>query len=335
MKKNLEGVSFSILFAFLAIYIAEIPFFKNSLHLNPFIIAIFSGFIVANTIKIPERFNSGITFTSKKLLRFAIILLGFKITLNEIFVLGLNSLLVIAVAVISCFLFSVWFGQKIGLDKKHSILLASGTSICGASAIIATNEIIKSDDKDAAISVAIISVVGTFLMLLYPILFYALKLNENFYSVWVGSSIQEVGQVVGAGFAINETVGKLSSMIKMSRVTFIVPITFILLFLELKNNSNSESKKLSDIKVKDLNIPWFVLAFIGVIFFNSLKLLPENITKNIVFFDNLLLTAAMFCLGMGITISKIKAAGIKPIYLGFASAIQISITTFLVGYFLF
>ncbi|MEK7434324.1 MAG: YeiH family protein [Cyanobacteriota bacterium] len=332
MVKNLEGIIFSLFFAFVSIYISDISFLKNNLHINPFIISIFIGVLVGNFFTLPERLRPGLTFTSKKLLRLAIILLGFKITINEILTLGVNSILVITISVISCFLFTVWFGTKIGLDRKLAILLASGTSICGASAIIATNEIIKSDDKDSAIGIAIISIVGTVSMLLYPILFYYLKLNENFYSVWVGSSIQEVAQVVGAGFSINDQVGKLSSMIKMSRVTFIVPVTFLLVLSEFRK-SNSEKKE--KFKVSNLNIPWFVLIFVGIIFFNSLNILPSEIIKNIVYLDNILLTSAMFCLGLGITLSKLKAAGIKPIYLGFISGIQISITSFVVSYLLF
>lgn len=329
MIKNLNGIIFSLIIAYISMYMAN---FFTALHINPFIIAIFLGVLIANTIKIPDSFKPGITFTSKKILRFAIILLGFKISINEIMNLGLNSLLVITLSVISCYIFTVWIGQKIGVDKKLSTLLASGTSICGASAIIATNEVIKADDKDAAISVGIISIVGTFFMILLPIIFYALKLNQNMYSVWVGSSIQEVAQVVGAGFSVNDETGKLSSLIKMSRVTFIVPMTFYLLFTEMKNIKKETSTKKLDLK--SLNIPWFVLMFIGVIFINSLNIIPKEIVKTIIYIDNLLLTAAMFCLGLGISISKLKEAGRKPIYLGFISAIQISLTAFIASYFL-
>lgn len=329
MIKNLNGIIFSLIIAYISMYIANL---FTALHINPFIIAIFLGVLIANTIKIPDSFKPGITFTSKKILRFAIILLGFKISINEIMNLGLNSLLVITLSVISCYIFTVWIGQKIGVDKKLSTLLASGTSICGASAIIATNEVIKADDKDAAISVGIISIVGTFFMILLPIIFYALKLNQNMYSVWVGSSIQEVAQVVGAGFSVNDETGKLSSLIKMSRVTFIVPMTFYLLFTEMKTIKKETSTKKLDLK--SLNIPWFVLMFIVVIFINSLNIIPKEIVKTIIYIDNLLLTASMFCLGLGISISKLKEAGRKPIYLGFISAIQISLTAFIASYFL-
>jgi uncharacterized membrane protein YadS len=305
MIKNLEGIAFSLLFAFISMYIANTDLLLN-LHINPFIVAISIGVIVSNSFKIPDRLKSGITFTSKKILRFAIILLGFKISINEIMNLGLESIFVITICVLSCFIFTVWIGEKLGVDKKLATLLASGTSICGASAIIATNEIIKADDKDSAI------------------------LNEYFYSVWVGSSIQEVAQVVGAGFSINDDVGKLSSLIKMSRVTFIVPTTFILLFLEIK-----KVKSNNKIKINELNIPWFVLMFVFVIFINSLKLIPSDIVKNIIYIDNLLLTSAMFCLGLGISFSKLKEAGIKPIYLGFISGLQISITSFIMCFIFF
>lgn len=331
MKKNLAGITFALAISFLSIYISEIQFIKNTFHLNAFIIAIFLGFILSNIMEIPAIFKDGITFTIKKLLRLAIILLGFKISLMEISELGLKGLVVIAIAVSSCFMFTIWLGKKMGVEKKLTLLLASGTSICGASAIIATSGVIKAEEKDSAISVAVISVIGTVFMILYPIIFHTFSLSEGLYSVWTGSSIHEVAQVVGAGFSVSDQAGKLSSMVKMSRVTFIIPVTLILLLSELKKVKAEQKEK---VKLKDLNIPWFVLMFIGVIFFNSLKIVPDEIVKKIITFDNLLLTSAMFCMGLGISFSKIKSAGMKPIYLGLAISLQISVVAFIASYVL-
>lgn len=331
MQKNLAGITFSFIIAFFAIYISEITFIKNIFHLNAFIIAIVLGFIFSNIMEIPEIFKDGITFTLKKLLRLAIILLGFKISLMEISEVGLKGLFVIAISVSTCFLFTIWLGKKMGVEKKLTLLLASGTSICGASAIIATSGVIKADDKDSAISVAVISIMGTIFMILYPLIFHTFGLSENLYAVWTGSSIHEVAQVVGTGFSVNDQTGKLASLVKMSRVTFIVPITLILLFLELKK---IKAEQKSMVKLKDLNIPWFVLMFIGIILFNSLKIVPDDLVKKIITFDNLLLTSAMFCMGLGINFSKIKSAGMKPIYLGLAISLQISLVAFLASFVL-
>lgn len=331
MKKNLAGVIFSLAISFLSIYISEIAFIKNTFHMNAFIIAIFLGFILSNVMEIHAIFKDGITFTLKKLLRLAIILLGFKISLMEISEIGLKGLIVITIAVSTCFMFTIWVGKKIGVEKKLTLLLASGTSICGASAIIATSGVIKAEEKDSAISVAVISIMGTISMILYPIIFHAFGLSENLYSVWTGSSIHEVAQVVGAGFSVSDQAGKLASMVKMSRVTFIVPTTLILLLSEFKKVKAEQKEK---VKLKDLNIPWFVLMFIFVIFFNSLKIVPDELVKKIITFDNLLLTSAMFCMGLGISFSKIRSAGMKPIYLGLASSLQISFVAFVASFFL-
>jgi len=321
LPKIFPGIVFASIFSALSVYLSGlIP----KLPVNPFLLAIIFGFIIANLQKTPEVIQPGITFTMKKLLRLAIILLGFKISLNELMTVGGKGLMVITISFIACYLFNLWLAKKIGVKKELSTLLASGTSICGASAILATAGIIKAEEKDAAISVAIISIVGTIFMIAYPFLFYFLRLDPVIYSIWTGTSIHEVGQVIAAGFSVSEETGKLASLVKMSRVTFIVPLSFFLLINEFKQIK----KDFGEIKIKELNIPWFVLGFILMIFVNSANFVPEESEKLIVQLDNFLLTAAMFCMGMSISLSGLKSSGMKPFYLCLGTSIFLSLISF-------
>jgi uncharacterized integral membrane protein (TIGR00698 family) len=331
MVKLLPGIIFAFIFAFISIFIGDISYIKANLHLNSLVIAVVIGFLIANLFKIPDSFLPGTTFTVKKILKLGIILIGFKISLADINSLGLKGLVVILLSVSFCFYFTMWLGKKMGIEKKLAILLAAGTSICGASAIIATGSVIKSDEKDSAISVAVISVIGTIFMVLYPVAFHTFGMGKLIYSVWAGSSIHEVAQVVAAGFSVSEEVGNYSSMVKMSRVTFIIPVTLILLFREIRQ-VNSEAKTIS---LKDLNIPWFVIGFVLMILLNSMAIIPDAIKTYIIQLDNILLTAAMFSLGTDINFSKVKETGLQPFYLCLASSIVISTVSLISTLFIY
>jgi uncharacterized integral membrane protein (TIGR00698 family) len=331
MVKLLPGILLAALFAFISIFIGNINVIKANLHLNSLVIAIFLGFLFSNIYSLPDGLKPGINFTVKKILKLAIILIGFKISLGDLNSLGLKGLLVIFLSLSFCFYFTLWFGKKIGVPRKLALLLAAGTSICGASAIIATGSIIKSEEKDSAIAVAIISIIGTVFMVLYPIAFHIFGMNNMIYSVWTGSSIHEVAQVVAAGFSINDTVGNYSSMVKMSRVTFIIPVTAILILGEIKQ-MQSEAKST---ELKDLNIPWFVIGFVIMIIINSLNIIPVDLKANIILFDNFLLTGAMFCMGAEINFAKVKNSGLKPLLLCLTSSVVISVVSLITTLFIF
>lgn len=320
----LPGVIFTTICALLVIKIADIDLIKNSLHLSSLILAIVAGTVLRNSLKIPDILQSGITFSLKKILRLAIILLGFKISFNEINQVGFKGFIVIAISLISCLLFTYWFGKKIGINEKLAVLIASGTSICGASAIIASDSIIKAEEQDCSFAIAIVTIFGTISMFLYPLIDYFLHLKDINYALWTGSSIHEVAQVVAAGFSINENVGKLASVVKLTRVSFIVPVSILLFIWNLKQNS--EQGKVS---IKNITIPWFILGFLLVIMINSANIISKSLVNDIINFDNLLLTIAMVGMGLETSIMRIKAVGMKPIYVGLFSSVFISFVSFI------
>ena len=155
-------------------------------------------------------------------------------------------------------------------------------------------------------------------MVAYPLLQSLLQLPPQHYGLWVGASIHEVGQVVAAGFAHGEQTGQLASLVKLTRVVFLVPVTLGLLLWSLGQKG---AGKLDWGKIP---FPWFVLAFSGVILFNSLALLPPTWTGTLIGLDLFLLTLAMAALGLETRLDKLKASGLKPLYLGLASSLFIS-----------
>ncbi len=300
-------------FAIIATFIAKIPHIK-ALAISPLVIGIVLGIVFANTLrnKIPQSWLPGVLFSAKTLLRTAIVFYGFRITFQQIASVGTEGLILSTVMLTSTMLIGIFVGIKVlKLDRDTAILVASGSAVCGAAAVLATEEVLKSEAHKTAIAVGTVVLFGTISMFLYPILFRSGILQMDFtqFGLYVGSSVHEVAQVVAAGGAIDAVSSDTAIIVKMIRVMMIAPMLLILgLFLSKLGNHNSKD-------AKKLVIPWFAILFIVVAGFNSLHLLPTNLVTSINHMDTFLLTMAMTALGMETHLAKFKQAGLKPVLL--------------------
>ena len=301
------------LFSIVAMWISEVNFISG-LGLSPLIIGIVLGMVYANTLRghLPKDWEPGIQFCAKKVLRLAIILFGFRITFQDIAAVGLDGFLVSAIIVISTFSLGTYLGQKFfGLDKDTSILVAAGSAICGAAAVLATESVLNAKPYKSAVAVGTVVVFGTLAMFLYPILYKSgiLNMTPEIYGVYTGGTIHEVAQVVGAGSAVSQHAADTAVIVKMTRVMMLAPMMIVvgLLFVGRKNGESNGKLKVV--------IPWFAVLFIVMAGINSLEIIPVAIVSGITQMDTFLLTMAMTALGMESGIDKFKQAGIKPILL--------------------
>ncbi|WDU84366.1 YeiH family protein [Caloramator sp. Dgby_cultured_2] len=278
-----------------------------------------------NTVGVSQNFEDGIKFCSKKVLRVAIVLLGFKLSFSQILKIGPKAVIIILISSTSAILLTNYLGKKFNLKQKLTILLATGISICGAAAIAAADAIIKSDEEDVAYSIGVITVLGTIFMFIYPVIFNIFKMNSQLYSIWTGASIHEVAQVVAAGFAVSNDVGIQATIVKLTRVLYIIPVTLILSLA----SSKRENSKFS---LKNVSVPHFVLFFLGVVIINSIVQIPKNILDLLVKIDGYLMTLAMAGLGLDLNIASMKKVGLKPLYLGIISSLFISLISLLMSY---
>ncbi len=283
------------------------------------IIAILLGLIVKNTVGVTPIFKPGITFSLKRILRLSIILLGLRLSVPQILAVGPAGLAIVFITLTSTFIFTCWFGRQIGVNQKLTKLIAAGTSICGASAIVATNGVVESKDEDVAYAVAIVTIFGTLSMLIYPLMSTFLQVTSQEFGIWCGVSIHETAQVIAAAFQGGEISGEFGTIAKLSRVIFLAPVVLTLGFITPSSmNSSKEHKS------KKLPIPWFVFGFIALMLLNSVNLFPEDFKKSVTEVNHFLLTISMAGMGLKTSIREIKQSGIKPLYLGAVSWIFIS-----------
>ncbi len=333
IKYTLNGILFVALFTIAAIQISQVSFIK-ALAISPLIIGIVIGMFYANTLRshIPKEWVPGIVFSSKQLLRFAIILYGFRITFQQIAEVGLAGLSVSTVMLTSTFILGWWAGVKIfKLDRDTAVLTASGSSVCGAAAVLATEPVLNAEPYKSAVAVGTVVLFGTIAMFTYPALYKAgiFDMDPATYGIYVGGTVHEVAQVVAAGGAISETAMNNAVIVKMTRVMMIAPLLIILGILVSKG---AQSLKPGEKRFK-VTIPWFAVWFIAMAGINSFLVNIESIQPAIAainHFDTFLLTMAMTALGMETSVEKFKQAGAKPVLLALLMAVWLMVG----GYFI-
>ncbi len=306
-----SGIWFVALFAMASTYISEFAIFQQ-MGISPLIIGILLGMAYGNTLRnrLPKEWVGGIVFSTKQILRTAIVLFGFRVTFNQIIDVGIAGIIVDAIMVVTVFVFGSYIGIKLlKMDRDTAMLTSSGASICGAAAVLATDSVLKAESHKVAVAVATVVIFGTIAMFLYPIMFKMgfLGLDEKAFGIYIGATVHEVAHVVASGGAISPVVAESSIIVKMARVMLMAPFLIILgYYLSKTANTNSQTKIL---------IPWFAVMFVVVAGFNTLDLLPKDIISVINQIDTFMLTMAMCALGMESNFAKFKNLGMKPFYL--------------------
>lgn len=303
--KYLPGLIFTALLALFSYGIINLPFMSQS-GISSLVIAIILGIVIGNLWQHPDFLSPGIQFAAKRILRLAIILYGFRVSFQQIASVGAQALIIDILVVALTLSIGYIIGRKLfKLDRDMSILISAGAAICGAAAVLAVDDIAKSEPYKTAVAVATVVLFGTISMFLYPALQHAgiFGFTDTQFGVFAGASVHEVAQALVAGSNVSVEAGKIAVIVKMIRVLLLVPVLLILSLFSEKSAG------------KKLMVPWFALGFVAVIGFNSLQLLASNQVSVINQIDIILLTMAMGAIGLETKMSKIKKVGVKPLYL--------------------
>jgi uncharacterized integral membrane protein (TIGR00698 family) len=302
------GVLLSLLAALVAWQSAGFGW-NHNLQLSPLTLAILAGMLLGNTIPIRfiERMHPGLRFSQGTILRFGIILYGLRLTLNDVFRLGPRAL-ALDVTIISCVLIAgFWIGTRLlGLDPDTALLVSVGSGICGAAAVLATEGVIESESHKASIAVATVVVFGTAAMFVYPLLYPLTGFTERQFGIYTGATVHEVAQVVAAGRAVSQAASDTAVITKMLRVLLLAPVLLIVGRIRRRQMGASS---------RHISFPWFVLWFGAVIAVQSLYAPPARVRASLIEFDTVLLSAAMFALGVGTRWNQLSRAGTRPLLL--------------------
>ena len=323
MVNILPGFVISLLIAGVAIFIEDIL----PIHLiGASVIALFIG-VTINAFWRSERLDAGLKFTSKKILKLAIILLGASLSVSTILNVGKISLSVMFFTLLTCFGGGYFIGKALKLDWKLSNLISAGTGICGGSAIAAIAPVIDAEDSQIAYAMSATFLFDMVMIVIFPMMGHWLGLSDMAYGLWAGTAVNDTSSVVAAGYAFSEAAGDFATMVKLTRTLSIIPtvVIFSLINIHVKkktsltaNVKNAGNGEKTTAQVNFLTLfPWFILGFIGLSIINSLDLIPTVVSTSAKEISQFLMVAALASIGLKTSFKDMKKAGILPMIHGF------------------
>ena len=280
------------------------------------IIALFMGTII-NSFFHPDWIKPALKFTSKKILKTAIVLLGASLSVSTIMSVGKMTFLVMIFTFAMCFGGGFFVRKLFGLNWKLGNLISAGTGICGGSAVAAIAPVIDADDKDVAFALSSTFLFDMVMVALYPIMGRALGMSDIAYGIWAGTSVNDTASVVASGYAFSEVAGDFATMVKLTRTIAIIPTVLVFAYIgtrvkqkELQTANNC--KKVNIFKI----VPWFIGGFLVLAIVNSVGLIPLKVSAVIKTVSKFLMVTALASIGLGTSISDFKKAGLSPMFYG-------------------
>ncbi|ALV22565.1 MULTISPECIES: YeiH family protein [Carnobacterium] len=316
-KLILPGLFISIIVSIFSQYLAVfLPTMGSAL------IAIFIGILLGNTLLNKPSLNSGTKFSEKTLLELSIVLNGLILNFQIIKQVGSIGFIFILLQMIATIFITYWIGRAMKFNKKFSLLMGAGNAVCGSSAIGTVSPVIKANDKDKGMSITAVNIVGTFLMILLPLISSVLYHNEAVQtSALIGGTVQSIGQVIASAKLVSGEVTNLAIVFKLMRVLLIVAVALIY----GKLNVNEEEPLFSKTTVvsaadknpeKSIGIPWFIIGFFLLFILRSFTQLPQSALHGAETISNQFEIAALAAIGLRVNFSDIIKEGPKTMLYG-------------------
>jgi uncharacterized integral membrane protein (TIGR00698 family) len=291
------------------------------------VIAVVLGALISNLGFLPKACRIGLGFSARNLLRLGIVLLGLQLSFSQIRELGVPGLALVIIVVAITFTGTQWLGRKMRLSNGLSLLVATGFSICGASAIAAMRPVSDADDDDMAYAIALVTICGTLAIFLLPAFAEIIGFSGARFGSWVGASVHDVAQTVATAASGNEQTQHAAIIVKLTRVMLLAPLVAGVSFARRRKIAKSqmpgEKATASATKFPPL-IPLFVVGFMVSISLNSFFDIPKAVLSDAKWIEKSLLASALVGLGAGIDARKLRSIGTRPLVLGLISWLLIA-----------
>lgn len=289
--------------------------------LFPFVqppLALLAGFVLSFTIGNPFKKES--SKLTKILLQVSVVGLGFGMNIHEAFEVGKTGLLFTASSIVLTLIVGLALGHYFRTSKNTSILISSGTAICGGSAIAAMAPVINANDEDTSVSLSVIFVLNSIALLVFPVVGHFLSMTQEQFGLWSAIAIHDTSSVVGAAQKYGDEALKLATTVKLERALWIIPISLITAFFYKK----------SDNKTRKMYIPYFIFFYIVAMLINTFVPSVQAFSPYIVMISKRGLTLTLFLIGAGLSKSALKNIGFKPLLQGILLWFFISVSSLLV-----
>lgn len=295
------------------------------------VIALFIGMILNHFYKPNETTAPGIRFTSKKILKFAIILLGASLNITTVLTVGRFSLTVMVFTLATCFGLGYFIGRALGLNWKTSSLINAGTGICGGSAIAAIAPVIDASDMDVTYGMSATFLFDMVMILVFPLLGRKLGLSDAAFGLWAGTAVNDTSSVVATGYAFSEAAGDFAAMVKLTRTLAIIPT--VLVFAAISTHLKKKAAGTGTVQVRMRSVfPWFILGFLALSGLRSLGLIPAEVAGVFKTVSKFLMVCALAAIGLNTSFAKLCKSGAKPMLHGFIISLLVVLVAIAVEY---
>lgn len=286
------------------------------------IFAIIIGIIINNIFWIHPKYQAGIQFSSKKILYYSIIVLGFSLSFQSIGAVGWKSLPIIIITLFAAFFTVFLFMKLFKINENLGILIGVGTAICGGSAIAATSPVIKARESEVAFAITTIFLFNIIAVFLFPPLGHIFQMSQTTFGYFAGTAINDTSSVIAATSSYGEHALATGAIVKLTRTLMIIPVVLYFTYRTIKR----EKEQQTNVTIKNI-FPWFIIWFVIASIISSVCQFPPQVIKIFQQLSVFLITIAMAGIGLTVNLKQFKQAGMKPIVLGLVTWLVVIITS--------
>jgi len=321
-KEIVPGLALAVAVVVVAFGVEALVKTYSPLVISPLVVAVVFGALISNLGLMPKSCLPGVRFAARSLLRTGIVLLGLQLSFTQVGDLGAPGLVLVVFVVSITFFGTQWLGRRMGLSNGLSLLVATGFSICGASAIAAMRPVSDADDDDMAYAIALVTICGSLAIFLLPLVGEMIVFSGARFGSWVGASVHDVAQTVATAASGNEQSQHAAIIVKLTRVMLLAPLVAGVSFTRRRKLRNSQSEATT--AKRPPIMPLFIIGFLASITLNSVIELPSTFLSDVKWIEKSLLAAALVGLGAGVDARKLRSIGVRPLALGLISWVLIA-----------
>ena len=283
---------------------------------SPLIIAVALGIIAGNTTQM--RFvRPGMRFAASRLLRIGVVLIGLRVALSDLVAIGLPGLIVVLLVVTVTFFGAQWVGERMGVSPNLSLLIGTGYSICGVSAVAAMSGVVAADEEESAYAIGLVTLAGSLSILILPLLGALFGMSTIEFGTWVGGAVHDVAQTVATASSRGDEALTSAIVVKLTRVALLAPLVVGVALARRNQRSNPAA-------VRPPLVPLFVAGFLVMVLVRSSGLIPDPWLQPIQQTERFLFTVSMVGVGFGVDLRRLAKLGGRPLALGIVTWVLVA-----------
>ena len=284
--------------------------------ISPLIIAVALGMVAGNTVEISSP-RAGMRWAASRLLRIGVVLIGLRVALDDLAAIGLPGLVVVMMVVTVTFFGTNWLGRRMGISPDLSLLIGTGYSICGVSAVAAMNGVVQADEEEAAYAIGLVTLAGSLSIVVLPVLGTVLGMTPADFGTWVGGAVHDVAQTVATASTDGDEALTAAIVVKLTRVALLAPLV-IGVALARRRSISVETASRPPL------LPLFVAGFLLMVGVRSTGIIPDTWLDPIRQVEGFLFTVSLVGVGYGVDLGRLRRLGGRPLALGMAAWVLVA-----------